>query len=716
MIDRRTLLAGTAGVAAIGLPGLARAATPKGAPVARLSPTVDDYPGSKLTDNYRWMENPKDPDWLPFLKGQNAATRASLDAIPGRAALAQRITALSGDAAFTMRVRIAGALTFYQQRPAGADNYKLFVRDGSGATRVLIDPTTMGQGDRHMSLDWWEPSFDGRHIVYGLSESGSEASILHIMVVASGEVLPDRIPNTDYGVTGWLPDGSGFFYIAFTGARGTPQFYLNSEARLHRLGSDPARDTTVLKKGQYPAIALSEGQVPFVLTIEGSDRVIAAVSDIRPERALYSASLAAVLAGTPEWRRIADFDDLVVSLAVNGDRLFLLSNRDAARGRVLETSLASPALATARVALPEGPVVLEELNAARDGVYVTQMDGGIQRLGRLGPKGLTPVKLPFDGSIGWVVTSQARDGALVMAVGWLDPSGVWQVAGDGRVSDTGINPRPPIDTSGYETRRGFATAKDGVKIPYTIIAKKGLAATGRNPVLATGYGAYQLSSTPRFSPAIFAFLDAGGVYVNANVRGGGEYGRAWHKGGQKATKPNTWRDLIAVCEQLIADRITAPAHLAISGTSAGGITVGRAMTERPDLFAAVINNVGWSNPVRYMAEQNVADIDEWGPIVDADSFRIMLAMDSYQAVRDGTHYPAMLNITGATDPRVAPWHVTKMAARVQAATASSNPVLLRIDFDAGHGVGSTRSQSDALAADMYSFVLWQTGAKGFQPG
>ncbi|MEY2884516.1 MAG: hypothetical protein RL490_2240, partial [Pseudomonadota bacterium] len=339
MIDRRTLLAGTAGVAAIGLPGLARAAAPKGAPVARLTPTVDDYPGSKLTDNYRWMENPKDPDWLPFLKGQNAATRASLDAIPGRAALAQRIAALSGDAAATLRVRIAGALTFYQQRPAGADNFKLFVRDGSGATRVLIDPTTMGQGDRHMSLDWWEPSFDGRHIVYGLSESGSEASILHIMVVASGVVLPERIPNTDYGVTGWLPDGSGFFYIAFTGARGTPQFYLNSEARLHRLGSDPARDTVVLKKGQYPAIAMAEVQVPFVLTVEGSDRVIAAVSDIRPEKALYLAALADVLAGTPAWQRIADYDDLVVSLAVNGDRLFLLSNRDAPRGRVLETSL-----------------------------------------------------------------------------------------------------------------------------------------------------------------------------------------------------------------------------------------------------------------------------------------------------------------------------------------------------------------------------------------
>jgi prolyl oligopeptidase len=214
---------------------------------------------------------------------------------------------------------------------------------------------------------------------------------------------------------------------------------------------------------------------------------------------------------------------------------------------------------------------------------------------------------------------------------------------------------------------------------------------------------------------LFPYLDVGGVYVTAHVRGGGEYGREWHKGGQKETKANTWNDLIAVCETLVADGITAPAHLAITGTSAGGITVGRAMVERPELFAAVISNVGWSNPIRYMAEQNVSDIDEWGPILDTESFRIMYDMDSYQALKPGVHYPAVLCVTGATDPRVAPWHVTKLAARLQAASASAKPILLRIDFEAGHGIGSTRSQSDALAADMHSFVLWQTGVKGFQP-
>lgn len=713
-IDRRLFLAGSSLVAA-GWPRVAAAAVPKGAPAARVEPVVDDFYGTKVPDPYRWMESPTDRDWLPFLKGQNAATRGALDAIPGRAALASRITALSGDAAVTRKVVRAGTRVFYEQRPAGTDNFKLFVRDGDAAPRLLIDPTTMGTATAHISLDWWEPSFDGARLAFGLSPSGSEASVLHIMEVASATILPQRIPNTDFGVTGWLPDGSGVFYIQFTGTRGTPQFYLDSQVRLHRIGSDPAGDPVVLKRGLYPALGMAPVQIPFIATFEDSDQIIGAVGDVRPEKALWSASLADLLAGKPQWRPIAGFEDLVVSVAHRDGALYLLSNRDRPRGRVLRTSLATPDLKTAVEVVPQGAMVLESLAAARDAVFVTQMDGGIQRLGRLTDAGMAPVALPFDGAIGGVFTSTRVDGAYLQLTGWLQPSGIWQVDGAGTASDTGITPRPPIDTSPYEARRAFAVAKDGVRIPYTIIARKGMKPDGRNPTLVTGYGAYQYSTTPGFSASRLAFLDAGGVFVNANVRGGGEYGREWHLAGQKATKANTWRDLIAVSEALIADRITAPAHLAITGTSAGGITVGRALTERPDLFAAVISNVGWSNPIRYTAEQNVSDIDEWGPITDAASFRIMYDMDSYQAVKDGTRYPAVLCITGATDPRVAPWHVAKFAARLQAASASGKPVLLRVDFDAGHGIGSTRAQGDALAADMYSFVLWQTGARGFQP-
>lgn len=715
-IDRRTLLAAGGATLALAASGRAAAASPApSAPKARVEPVVDDYYGTRITDDYRWMENPKDADWLPFLRGQNAYTRAVLDALPGRPALAKRIAALSGDAALTRHVTPAGDLLFYEQRPAGADNFKLFVRGADGSVRPLIDPTTMKMGEAHVSLDWWQPSFDGSHLVYGLSAAGSEASTLQIMEVATGKVLPERIENTDYGVTGWLPDGSGFFYIVFVNQRGTPQFYLNGECRLHRLGTDPKQDPVVLRRGLYPDVPLEEVQIPYVQTSENSEVAIVGVGDVRPEAALWTVKLADLAAGRPRFAKVAGVDDIVTSSALNGDDLYLLSNRGAIRGRVLLTSAARPDLAAAREVVPEGKTVIEKLDAARDGVFVTIMDGGIQRLARLSGGKATTISLPFEGAINGVFTSTSRDGAYLNLAGWLQPSGIWQVDGAGTVSDTGLNPPPPIDTTPYEAKRGFATAKDGVRIPYTLVYRRGMVANGNNPTLVTGYGAYQYSATPRFAGTLLAFLDAGGVYCNANVRGGGEYGREWHKGGQKETKPNSWRDLIAVCEALIADKVTSPKRLAITGTSAGGITVGRAMTERPDLFAAVISNVGWSNPIRYTAEQNVSDIDEWGPMVDAKSFRVMYDMDSYQAVKNGTPYPAVLCVTGATDPRVAPWHVAKFAARLQAATSSGNPVLLRIDFDAGHGIGSTRSQSDALAADMYAFVLWRTGAKGFQP-
>jgi prolyl oligopeptidase len=714
-IDRRTALMTGAAAWGVTLSGRAIAAPSKGEPrSARIEPVVDDYWGTKVTDNYRWMENPKDPDWLPFLETQNGRTRSVLDAIPGRKVLGERISALSGDAATTTRVAPAGEWLFYQQRPVGADNFKLFVRGPDGADRVLIDTTVMKMGEAHVSLDWWEPSLDGKHIAYGLSPSGSEASVLHIMEVATGKVLPERIEKTDWGVTGWLPDGSGFFYIAFVNERGTPQFYLNSECRLHKLGTDAKTDRLIIRRGLVPGIDMDETQAAFIGTSEQSSTVLIGVVDIRTEKALWTAELADVLAGKFTPKKVCGFDDLVVAQALDKNDLYLLSNKGNSRGRVVVTPAKAPDLGAAREVVREGKAVLEDLYGARDGIFVKIMDGGIQTLARLSNGKMNPIALPFDGAIDGVFTSAALDGAYVRLGGWLDPSGIWRIDAAGKVSDTGINPRPAIDTSAYETRRAFATAKDGAKIPYTLLYRKGLKATGTNPVYATGYGAYQYSSTPRFMPAVLPFLDAGGVYCNANVRGGGEYGRDWHKAGQKATKANTWRDLIAVCEALVADKVTSPKHLAISGTSAGGITVGRALTERPDLFAAAISDVGWTNPIRYVAEQNVADIEEWGPMVDAASFKIMYDMDAYQAIKPGTSYPAVLCVTGATDPRVAPWHVAKFAARLQASTSSKNPVLLRVDFDAGHGLGSTRTQRDALAADIYSFVLWRTGVKGFQ--
>jgi prolyl oligopeptidase len=687
-------------------PAPARAPVPP-APVARIDIVRDTYFGETLSDPYRWMENDKDRDWLPFLEGQNRHARAILDHLPGRAGLLARIQQVSGDTVLTNKIQRAGGLTFIQQRPAGADNFKLFVRSG-GRDRVLVDPTALAAGRGHVSMDWWKASPDGRYIVYGLSKDGSEDSTLHVLRVADGQVLPESIPNTQAAVPQWLDDGSGFFYNQLTGAVDTPERFLDSRTRFHRVGSKPTDDPILMHRGLVRGIEFEPIQMPYIVTYPGSRYALLALTDVRPESRLYVAPLAEVLANRARWIRVADFDDEVTSAELDDEDLYLIANKGAPRGRIVKTRASAPNLATAIEVVAQGPTVIEDLFRAHDGLYMRIMDGGIHRLRRLDRSGrVTQIDLPFDGTISAVFTNHLEDGALISLTGWLSPSGIWSVTPTGRVVDTGITPRPDIDVGSYETSRMFAAAHDGTQIPYTLIHRKELKLDGANPTWICAYGSYGITAySPAFNPRTFALIDAGAIVGYANVRGGGEYGREWHKAGQLANKPNTWRDLIAVCEELCAKRYTSREHLAIGGRSAGGITVGRAMTERPDLFAAVIDGVGWSNPLRYVVEQNgYGEEPEWGAISTEAGYRALRSIDSYQSVRDGTPYPAVLLTTGVTDPRVAPFHVAKMAARLQAASTSGKPVLLRVDFDAGHGIGSTRAQQDREAADTYAFLL-----------
>ncbi|MEO6280251.1 prolyl oligopeptidase family serine peptidase [Roseateles sp.] len=697
------------------LAGLLAAATlcTAAQPVARVEPVEDRHFGDTVIDRYRWMENDKDADWLPFMKAQNAHTRRVIDALPGRPALLQRIQQLSGDAVATSALQRAGQRLFFQQRPAGSNNFKLFVRE-NGKDRVLVDPTALDTAGSHVSLDWWLASPDGNRLVYGLSKDGSENSTLHILEVATGQVLPERIPDTQYAEPHWLPDGSGFFYNQLTGKLDTPQRYLDSRARLHRVGTPVSSDPVLVARGLDATLAIDDIQAPYLMTAPGSDRAVLLLADVRRERRVLTAPLADVLRGKARWQPVADFADEVTDVELDGDKLYLLANRGHPRGRVLVTSARKPDLAHAREAVAESTLVIENIARARDGLYLRAMDGGLGRLQRLAGGKLATLPLPFDGTLARVDVDPAHDGALVTLSGWLTPTGVWSVDRSGKLADTGLTPRPAIDTSAYTTERRFAMAKDGTQIPYSLIYRKGLKRDGSAPAFIQAYGSYGAAAyTPAFAGRSLALIDAGAIVGYAHVRGGGEYGRDWHRAGQKENKPNTWRDLIAVTEDMIAKGDTAAKRLVIGGRSAGGVTVGMALTERPDLFAAVVSGVGWHNPLRYVAEPNgYGEEPEWGAIRDPAGYRSLKRIDSYQAVVDGTKYPAVLLTTGVTDSRVAPFHPAKMAARLQAATTSGKPVLLRVDFDAGHGMGSTRAQQDAEAADTYAFILWQTSAPG----
>ncbi|MFT3722102.1 MAG: prolyl oligopeptidase family serine peptidase [Hyphomonadaceae bacterium] len=725
VLTRRLFIGASAGALVVACSpnsGTATPALPKlsdapAAPVARIEPVTDTYFGETLTDNYRWMENAKDADWMPFLEGQNKHTRGVIEAIPGRDKLLARIKQVTGDIVATAKVEEEGDYLFFEQRPAGTESYKLFVRE-KGVDRLLIDPTTMAKDGGHYSLDWWHASPAGKYVVYGVSKDGSEDSLLHILETATGKGLPETIPNTQNANAQWLDDASGFFYNQLTSPPESPQRYLDSQARFHKLGDDPAKDPILLKRGMDAKISYDDIQMPIVGTAHGSAYAYLILADVRPEVRLYVAPVAEAVTGKAKWVEVAKFEDEVTGIEVDGDTLYLLSTKGAPRGHILKTSAKSPSIAKAAEVVPQAETVIDSMALAKDGLYLRIMDGGIWRLKKLGKTGkLDDIALPFDGTIGGVFASKDRDGVKMNYGGWLTPTGIWQVDASGAVSDTGITPKPAIDVSAYETTRGFATAKDGVKIPYSLIHKKGVKLDGSNPAWISAYGSYgAISYTPAFANRSLAFIDAGGVIGYANVRGGGEYGREWHLAGQKLNKPNTWRDLIAVCEELIAKGYTSTPKLAIGGRSAGGITMGMALTERPDLFAAVVSGVGWHNPLRYPAEPNGwGEAPEWGDLREEQGYKAVKLIDSYQSVKDGTAYPAVLLTTGATDPRVAPFHIAKMAARLQAATSSKNPILLRVDFDAGHGIGSTRSQQDNEAADTYAFILWRTGMKDYQP-
>ena len=718
---RRALLAST-GVVALSRAIDGIAARADGAPrAARIAPVRDELWGETIVDPYRWMENPGDPDFVPYMRAQGAHARRVLDAIPGRAAIARRIGGLSADAPTVSRVQPVLDRLFVEERPRGADNFKLYVRDAAGgAPRLLIDPTRLSKDGVHVSLDWWRASPDARYVVHGLSTGGSEDSILHVLEVETGRTLEERIDRTQYAEAAWLPDGSGFFFnrLAEGARRGTIDYYKNSVAWLHRLNTDPREDRKVFARGLYADIPIAEDEFPYVFTDPSIEHVIATPQGgVRHENAYYVARRDDLLAGRPDWRKVCDIEDEVIQAAVQGDALWLLTTKAAPNGKVVRTSLSSPDLAKASVAMAESDTVIDDMVAVRDGLYLRRMNGGYGGLQRLAPDGkLTTIELPYEGSVARIGFDTRRDGVWFIGTSWLLPQTMFRCDAAGKAWDPGVSPRLDIDLTAYEAIRTFATARDGTRVPLSIVARKGLRRDGRNPALVNAYGSYQIVNAPRFDPRRIAFLEQGGVLATAHVRGGGEYGRCWWKAGQKRNKPNTWRDLIDCCESLVRERWTAPSRLAIEGGSAGGITVGRALTERPELFAAVISNVGVSNALRAEFSQNgPPNIDEFGSVTTREGFEGLKAMDALHAVRDGVAYPAVLLTTGMTDPRVEPWQAAKMAARLSHATSSKRPILLRVTFDAGHGIGSTRTQQDELVADTYAFALWRAGQRGFGP-
>jgi prolyl oligopeptidase len=722
-MNRRDLLAGAAALgAATAVRGTAMAQA-DGPPKASIRPVTETLHGTVVTDPYRWMEMMgADPEWTPYLMGQNRFARGLLGKISGRDELARKIGDYTGGVAAVSAIQAAGPYIFTQVRPAGANTFKLYVRSGMrGADRLLLDPDVLAGEGTHVSLDYFQVSPDGRYIAYGASPAGSENSVLRVMETATGTVLPDTLDRAQAGSPSWLPDSSGLFVNRLKEGtkHGDPDHYLDSVAWIHTLGADPAGDRKVMTRGLDPAVPMQPIDFPNVAAQAGCDVALGvAVSGVQTEVTLYTSPLDAAVAGKPVWRKICEPADAVTNAAVLGDDLYLMTHKDAPSFRVVKTSASKGSFASAKEVISASSAVLKAITAARDGIYVQAIDGGLARLLRLSPNGQTAeIGLPFAGSIAGIYTDPLKEGCWFILDSWAQPPVVCFASPGGEVTITDIAPRPPYATDAYESHEVMVTARDGVKVPLSIVYKRGVARDGSAPLYLQAYGAYGLDIDPAYQPRILPWLDLGGVFAVAHVRGGGELGEGWHQAGQKLTKPNTWRDCIDCAEHLIAEKWTSKARLAVEGTSAGGIMIGRFLTERPDLLSVAVIRVGDSNATRaQFMESGPANIPEFGDINDPAGFKGLLEMDAYQHVNDGTPYPAVLLTTGANDPRVAPWEAGKMTARLQAATSSGKPVLLRVETDAGHGIGSTRTQRDLETADTYAFILWQTGMSGYGVG
>ncbi len=697
-------------------------------PVAPIRPVTESYFGTEVVDNYRYLENLDDPEVQAWMKAQAGYTRATLDRLPGRAALLQRIHALNNTDLSRRGVIRRGERYFYRIVEPGAQQPKFYYRDGlKGEEHLLLDPATLGAGSNtHFALDFYTPSWDGHYVAYGISAGGSEDSVLHVLEVASGRVLDEAIDRSSNSIVSWRPDNRSFFYDRY--AKLTPQLratesLYNARTYLHTLGtrSSGDGDPVVFGRGVAAALEVPEGQVTFIELSPDSPYALAVANhnaDINPST-LYVAPLQSVRGSGTPWHKVADVADGVTQFALHGEQLYFLSQHGAPRFRLLRTSLAHPDIARAEVIVPQGHGVISGFAIAGDALYVHERDGAVSRLLRVSfdGKDSRPVPLPFDGSIQGPITDVRQPGALFDIQGWVQPARLFTYdPGSGTTTDTGLIPPSSVDVSQLEAEEVFALSYDGTRVPLSILHRKGLVLDGSHPTILTGYGAYGLSLDPGFSPTALAWLERGNVMAVAHVRGGGEYGEDWHLAGQKATKLNTVFDFIACAQYLVDQHYTAPKYLAGRGGSAGGITVGGALTWRPDLFGVILDQVGVSDSLRWELTPNgPPNIVEFGSVKTEQGFHDLYAMGAYLHVHDGVAYPAVLLATGANDPRVAPWESTKMAARLQAATSSGRPVLLRIDYDAGHGFGSNASQGENQTADLWSFSLWQMGDPQFQP-
>ena len=659
--------------------------------------------GECVTDPYRWLEDPDSPETKQFVRDQLAYARSVLDSLPEREEIRRRLTELLSIGTIGTP-QPAGDFIFHTRRQGTQNQPVLLVREGlRGTDRMLLDPNQLS-ADGTVALDWWYPSRDGRYVAYGTSQSGSEISTLRVIETATGRLLLDQIERTRAASLAWKLDNSGFYYTRYPKpgevAQGQEVYY--RRIFYHALASPPESDSLIFAPDDpehWPNLDLSDDGRWLLITVEQGW--------VKSE--LYLQDLHR---GNPAVR-ISPEKAFVYNGCIFRNEVYILTNEDAPRYRVMKVSAAQPARENWREIIPESDAVLQNI-AVVGGMLIARYEKvAISRLSLVNTEGenLGEIAMPEIGSVTGLGASWDQNDLFFGFQSFTVPPSVYHL----NVPST--EPKlwakveaPSIDPSRYEVQQVWYPSKDGTQVPMFIFHTKDIVLDGQNPTLLTGYGGFNVSLTPTFAGDRFLWLDRGGVFAVANLRGGAELGEQWHRAGMFEHKQNVFDDFIAAAEYLLAQNYSDREHLAIRGGSNGGLLMGAMLTQRPELFRAVVCQVPLLDMLRYQNFQ-IAKlwIPEYGTAEDPEQFKWLYAYSPYHHVTSGTQYPATLFMTGESDTRVDPMHAKKMAALLQseAANGPDRPILLRIEPKAGHGMGKPVTKLIEELTDVYAFLLWQ---------
>lgn len=686
-------------------------------------PVTDNYFGMKVTDNYRWLENMKDSAVVYWFKAQADYTNSYLDNIPGRDSLVaafEKMDALT-PARITDIVRKNNRY-FYKKLLPDEVVGKLYYRDGENGQEILLYDPGVDKDGKPFSLYSFAASEDGKNVALAVSEGGAEVSRIYTINVDSKKIDPENIYPT-YGVSGWSHDSKGFLYLMLnSGDNKSMDLESDTRAMYHTIGTAPSDDKEIFSRRKYPNLGVTSADFCVAAFSEDFKYLFAFPSTVSNDITCFYAPAADLLNPVISWKPLLQKKDHVTALSLDGDDIYMLTYENAPQYKIIKSNLKNFSVANAKVVVAEGKEKITSMVRSKDYLFISYSDGinGGAKQYNLHSGNLASIKLPVEGCGlgGNVIASYGIDSndGFIQLTSWKQPLTIYDYNADNQQTalsafDVKANYPGMDDVKVVETE---VPGHDGAMIPLSIVYNKNVRLDGSTNCLLTGYGAYGISLTPTFSTMLLALINKGVIYAVAHVRGGGEKGEAWYKAGYKTTKPNTWKDLISCAEYLIKNKYTSAAKITGMGTSAGGITIGRAITTRPDLFGAAIDNVGCSNALRLENGPNgPINIPEFGTVKDSVESRALFEMDALHHVKEGVKYPAVMCVCGWHDPRVIAWQPAKFAAALQYASVSGKPVLLDVNYDDGHFT-EDKAVTFKNFANMFAFGLWQTGNPGFQ--